>query len=1303
MCSEMHESIALRGVTHGLEQDSGEVSVQSTYLSCADHSTSSIASIRGTRSLTPWEEQKDPLGLNVVWEPEKPRSLDIILVHGLGGTSRSTWSKDRDPENFWPGKWLPQEPEICTARVLSFGYDADWRSTAGKTIFSITDFAKELLFSMKFAKHGDKALEDLGIGQAPIIFIVHSMGGIVVKQAYILGQHDPDYIDLVKAISAIVFLSTPHRGSNLAELLNRILSASFLKFTPKRYIAEINKNSLSLEQINEQFRRIAPTIQIVSFYETLETVIGPKRVMVVEKGSAVLGYPGEISRSLNADHHNICKYTSKTDPNYISTCGWILEHRTFVDWVHPPTTSKVLWTHALPASGKSILSTFIISHLRQLGLSCHFFFFRFADQAKQSPNACLRSLALQIARDIPQIRSTLKAMALHGQRLEKADARTIWQKVFTSTMCKVPSDPIYWVIDALDECDSPQVLLLLFASLSSWRIPVRILVVSRHAQPLASAFDRLNESLPVRQISVTGKEYDIRLFVEYRLRYQRWDQDFRHQITEKILQRAASNFLWVTLAVEEVLKRHTFEDIDRAIEEMPNGMQEMYRRMDASIAKDSGTNDEKLARTLLTWAICSRRIMNLRELSDALRNEFPTVPDLRHTVPEICGQFVVVDTNHNVVMIHETARDFLTNTSDISFYIDTRVGHEVLFTRCLNYLMDTRLRSKINQSSIPLSQGFLLYAATSWSFHLSCTSSISSEAISLLKRFFRSRHVLSWIQVLASVDQLGVLVYSSQALSHTVSHKRKNETKSALEDLQDIELLDAWSVDLRKVMGKFGLNLLQEPSGINRLIPQFCPRNSMLFRQFAEDNLATPFNIAGLSYDDWDDSLAKINFSRGSQASKVVSTGRHFAVLTSGTTELGTIQIADSLNYTELSKLQHGEFISHIAFNVTGELLVSCGYHTTKLWHVPSGHVHTSVPSPKDTRVMDVVFIDGNTILTASDDKWIRRLVTTDVDPQWFKVQTVKDDFQIQGAFANAPCFMAFNQSASQIAVAYRGFPLSVYGTEDHELVGRCRRHYSSPTGSNSGWSGVDRLSWNSLTGYILGLYNDGCVFKWNPFEDQSHELRRSATEITCSPDGMYFATCDNSGTIGLFNFDNFTLLYSLSSETPCIGLAISSDCRRIYDLRESSCTVWQPDALTKFYETEHHNEGPMSDVGSSTIFAPTCMKQSDYSEPITAVAVAPNGNFFCTGNEAGVVTFYDRKGDVICEVFKSPRCMMIDRLAWDDDNSKLAIAELSGNVAINTFDPSAIMGRNETALSRRTQRSSLSLIWAELNNYCST
>ena len=87
--------------------------------------------------------------------------VDIVFVHGLGGTSRKTWSKNEDPELFWPSKFLPFEPGFCSTRIFSFGYNSNFRKV-GNVSTSILDFAKDLLFDLKYAKDEEK--KDLDVG-----------------------------------------------------------------------------------------------------------------------------------------------------------------------------------------------------------------------------------------------------------------------------------------------------------------------------------------------------------------------------------------------------------------------------------------------------------------------------------------------------------------------------------------------------------------------------------------------------------------------------------------------------------------------------------------------------------------------------------------------------------------------------------------------------------------------------------------------------------------------------------------------------------------------------------------------------------------------------------------------------------------------------------------------------------------------------------------------------------------------------------------------------------------------------------
>lgn len=77
---------------------------------------------------------------------EEEPVVDIIFIHGLGGHSHRSWSWEQDLANFWPA-WL-SESELSKARVHTFGYSA--KNKGSKKIASITDFAKDLLFKMKF-------------------------------------------------------------------------------------------------------------------------------------------------------------------------------------------------------------------------------------------------------------------------------------------------------------------------------------------------------------------------------------------------------------------------------------------------------------------------------------------------------------------------------------------------------------------------------------------------------------------------------------------------------------------------------------------------------------------------------------------------------------------------------------------------------------------------------------------------------------------------------------------------------------------------------------------------------------------------------------------------------------------------------------------------------------------------------------------------------------------------------------------------------------------------------------------------
>lgn len=104
----------------------------------------------------------DPQGLSILYTPPSLPSADIIFVHGLGGSSRLTWAKDHDISLFWPLEWLPLEDGISSARISSFGYDAQFKSQQQRGYLSISDFAKDLLYQMRYTPNDDSMPVPLG-------------------------------------------------------------------------------------------------------------------------------------------------------------------------------------------------------------------------------------------------------------------------------------------------------------------------------------------------------------------------------------------------------------------------------------------------------------------------------------------------------------------------------------------------------------------------------------------------------------------------------------------------------------------------------------------------------------------------------------------------------------------------------------------------------------------------------------------------------------------------------------------------------------------------------------------------------------------------------------------------------------------------------------------------------------------------------------------------------------------------------------------------------------------------------------
>ena len=947
------------------------------------------------------------------------------------------------------------------------------------------------------------------------------------------------------------------------------------------------------------------------------------------------------------------------------TCNWILSHPTFEEWVRDGEGSPtMLWLYAPPGSGKSILSSFIINHLLQESC-CVYYFFRFGDQSKRSLSTCLRATAYQIAEMLPQFHHALKEIRSSCKTLEKADPKTIWDKIFVGVLSKLRLPmTLYWIIDGLDESDHPQLLVELMQGITNTSAPIKILLVSRQNDDLMSTFDRLSVVVSSVYLHFEDTKRDIQTCVEKEVQYMRAPQKFKSLVTEKLVAGANGNFLWASLTLVEVMRCNTQEDLDRTLETIPSGMEQLYKRMESNIISKTKDRpqDRRLGHAILTWAACSRRPLILTELAQALQPEFSVMLDLQFTISRVCGQFVVIDASDRLVMVHQTARDHIT-TTDSDLAVNPTEAHEELFTKCLSVLEGRSQRRGSGRQAGD--QEFVHYAITSWAYHLNLTSVKSDEPLLRLAKFLSEGSTLAWIVSLAQQNQLKVLVYSSKIMTLYVRRKRARyrSTNPLLHRLQQLDLVESWATDLLKILGKFGQTLTTSPMSIYQQIPPFCPKTSMIYRHFEQQApYPPPLRVRGVTQKVWDDSLAKISLGPRTQTLAVLCSGAHFAVLT-GT---GEVSLYDSTNFELQRTLSHAERVCAMSFSSCSDLLATYGFRTTKVWSVRTGHTIYQIRNPLGSRAFTITFAaDGTELVIGSNDRLIRVAKLTITNPAWsvLHADLLKEDKHSGWPLYNVPWRIAFNSTASCVAVAYRDFPLCIWSLDPPELLRRCMRNRGY---TGKAWTVVDQMIWHPYSEEIIGLYQGGHVFRWNPWDDTQQELQANGSILASSPEGKFFAIGDSNGTIKLYNFDHFTLIYQLSCETLINDMCFGPDSKRLYDLRGQFCNVWGPNTLMRADESIEDE----SDVVSEVVSIPTAAVSEAVAEvrdQITALGVQLSGRYQAIGYETGIVSLMDStEGDHASFRFcESDVPLSITHLAWSGDGNYLACAELTGKVIV--------------------------------------
>ncbi|OAL26100.1 hypothetical protein AYO20_10234 [Fonsecaea nubica] len=316
-------------------------------------------------------------GITELWCPSDPAQIvaDIYFVHGLMGHPFKTWChpkaaplqylradtgsrrrvlsrilgrKHEAPQQtsdntsqaaapkgrgcYWPLDLIPND--FDNVRVLTCGYDSHpTRFLAGGNQMTISQHAQNLLQRIRTTRSGCQG--------RPIIFVAHSLGGILVEDAIIESRkfkHQPAVLDISCSCAAIFFFGTPHNGSDAAtygESLGKILDICGLRVN-KQIMRELQRNGEKLSAVERDFNDLLnedipprDKLQICSFQEG-KAVTGlkffPIGKVVEDSSSSFNRRDIETSMFINENHMGMVRFQSAQSQGYVDFRSRLTEY-----------------------------------------------------------------------------------------------------------------------------------------------------------------------------------------------------------------------------------------------------------------------------------------------------------------------------------------------------------------------------------------------------------------------------------------------------------------------------------------------------------------------------------------------------------------------------------------------------------------------------------------------------------------------------------------------------------------------------------------------------------------------------------------------------------------------------------------------------------------------------------------------------------------------------------------------------------------------------------------------------------------
>ncbi|CAG8080643.1 unnamed protein product [Penicillium salamii] len=472
---------------------------------------------------------------------------------------------------------------------------------------------------------------------------------------------------------------------------------------------------------------------------------------------------------------------------------WILKHPQYKTWQDGDDVC-LLWIKGGAGKGKTMMSIGIIEDLSRLYESTivTYFFCQSADCEHNTLEAIIKGLIFQLVYQQPSLNHQ------PGQALRRrwdttnncfydsedlSSWRALWD-VFLEMLEYCKCQRVYIIVDALDECQSDSMadfLKLLVRngldrpSKIKWMLTSRPLDTAE--RELLTGYEQVQVSLELNLSSVSEA---VKIYVSSKMteldRRHLYGEQLKLEIQTKLIKKAKSTFLWVSLVgkeLESVCRKKALT----TIRNLPSGLYPFYNQILIQLSKGERADVQKYIR-LFTVMMLVYRPLKLEEIRSVtgLTDE----EDAIKLLVDQCASLIQLQEN-KIEFVHKSARDYLAGEDAQSFFPPSEhFGPDEIAYGCLSYLSEsltpnlvklTRFDSgpqslkelKDEKKEVLLAR--VDYAATFWVQHLEDTkkSLLSQSNLPLVDTviIYLQTKFLEWLECMSL---LGMLPQAMEAL-----------------------------------------------------------------------------------------------------------------------------------------------------------------------------------------------------------------------------------------------------------------------------------------------------------------------------------------------------------------------------------------------------------------------------------------------------------------------------------------------------------------------------------------------------------